>query len=71
MGVERIMRNLIGCVAVLFLFWLGLCLVTLIMNLLFSNLITGSITFLAAMAGLGWLLYKVTTLMLDERNKGE
>jgi membrane protein implicated in regulation of membrane protease activity len=63
------MRNLIGCVAVLFLFWLGLCLVTLIMNLLFSNLITGSITFLAAVGGLLWLLYKVTTTWLDESNK--
>lgn len=65
------MRNFFGCVAVLFLFWLGASLVTIILQSLFSNIITGTITFLSAMAGLLWLLYKVTTIWFDENNKGE
>lgn len=65
------MRNLIGCVAVLFFVWLGLNILAGIVALLFMNAVTGFITMSAVFGVMVYSLLKVTTLWLDERNKGE
>jgi membrane protein implicated in regulation of membrane protease activity len=63
------MRNLIGCVAVLFLVWLGLNIIAGIVALLFMNTVTGSITMIALFGLMSWGLYKFIMMWAEERDK--
>lgn len=62
-------RTFMGCLAVLFVFWLATSVLTFILQLLFSNIVTGTITFLGVFAGFGWLLYIVGASILNDKKE--
>lgn len=65
----RYFRSFMGCMTVLFLFWLTTNVLAFVFWLLFSNDITGTLTLLAVFLGLGWFVYKVMASVLNDKKE--
>lgn len=65
----RAFKGFMGCMTVLFMVWLLSNVLAFVLFLLFSNIVTGTLTMFAVFTGFGWLLYKVGASILNDKKE--